>query len=72
MESKTKVSGNRLFIYYPTQKRTEKLYSDMKWAYDGEHTIKGLMRFAADILPSGPFYSLLSVKQNVRVKAPLA
>lgn len=72
VESVTKASGNRLFIYYPTDKKTDKQYNDMKWAYDGDHMIKGLMRFAADILPSGPFYYLLSVKQNVRVNAPIA
>ena len=43
----------------------------MLWAYDGDHMIKGLMKFAADLVPSGPFYHLLSVKQKVRVGAPI-
>ena len=43
----------------------------MLWAYDGEHMIKGLIKFGADLVPSGPFYYLLSVKQRVKVDAPL-
>ena len=51
METVTKVSGNRVLIYYPTEKKTNKQYKDMLWAYDGEHMIKGLMKFAADLVP---------------------
>lgn len=43
----------------------------MLWAYDGEHMVKGLMKFAADIPPASPFYFLQSVKQKVLVEAPL-
>ena len=58
-ETITKVSGNRLLIYYPVDKKTNRQqYKDMLWAYDGEHMIKGLMKFGADIVPSGPFYYL--------------
>jgi hypothetical protein len=34
----------------------------MPWAYDGEHTIKGMMKFGADILPEGPFKYLSAIK----------
>jgi hypothetical protein len=51
VETVTKVSGNRVLIYYPTEKKTNKQYKDMLWAYDGEHMIKGLMKFAADLVP---------------------
>ena len=71
VETQTKVLGNRLLIYYPTEKKTTKLYKDMLWAYDGANMVKGLMKFAADLVPSGPFYYLLSVKQRVRVGAPI-
>ena len=67
-----KVGGNRVTLYYPTRKDDRESYSDYKWAHDGEHTIKGLMKFGADILPAGPFRHLGSLKQNVRVNAPLA
>ena len=71
VETVTKVTGNRVLIYYPTPKNTDKKYRDMLWAYDGDHMVKGLMKFAADLVPSGPFYYLLSVKQKVRVGAPI-
>jgi hypothetical protein len=32
--------------------------------------IKGLSKFGADILPTNPFYYLLSVKQKVKYGAP--
>lgn len=43
----------------------------MLWAYDGEHMVKGLMKFAAEIPPATPFYFLQSVKQKVLVEAPV-
>lgn len=46
-----KGAPNRVSIYYPTPKNDGGRYSDYKWAHDGEHTIKGLMKFGADILP---------------------
>ena len=39
---------------------------------DGVHMLKGLKKFAADIIPLSPFYYLLGIKQNVKVKAPIA
>ena len=72
VEAESKATGNRLLIYYPTPKRADKAYPDMRWAYDGEHTVKGLMKFGADMVPAGPFKYLQSAKQNVRVRAPLA
>jgi hypothetical protein len=51
-----------VLIYYPTNKKDNKKYKDMLWAYDGDHMVKGLMKFAADLVPKGPFYYLLSVK----------
>jgi Platelet-activating factor acetylhydrolase, isoform II len=65
-------SGNRVMMYYPTDKKDLKSYKDSNWAYDGDHTIKGLMKFGADILPQGPFKHLDSIKQNVRMNAPLS
>jgi hypothetical protein len=59
-------------IYYPVSKDDNKPCGDYKWAHDGEHTIKGLMKFGADILPKGPFRHLESIKKNVRVNAPIA
>ena len=67
-----KVGGNRVMIYYPTPKNSKGQYNDYKWAYDGEHTIKGLMKFGADILPQGPFNHLTSIRQNVLVNAPVS
>jgi hypothetical protein len=55
-------SQNRVMIYYPTPKDYRGAYQDYKWAHDGEHTIKGLMKFGADILPKGPFRHLESVR----------
>lgn len=66
-----KVGGNRVSIYYPTPKDGKGDYSDYKWAYDGEDTVKGLMKFGDDILPKGPFRHLAGIRQGVRVKAPL-
>ena len=58
-------------IYYPTSKSDNGTYRDYKWAHDGEHTLKGLMKFGADILPAGPFRHIQSIKQNVKVNAPI-
>jgi hypothetical protein len=57
-------SSNRVMIYYPTPKDGGP-YNDYKWAHDGEHTLKGLMKFGADILPKGPFRYIESIGQNV-------
>lgn len=65
-------SANRVMIYYPTSKDDNAHYSDYKWAYDGDHTLKGLMKFGADILPKGPFRYIESIRQNVKVNAPIA
>ena len=62
VEAQTKICQNRLLIYYPTDKRTKERYRDYKWAMDGEDMLKGLVKFAADIVPSNPFYFLLSLK----------
>eukprot|EP00347_Sterkiella_histriomuscorum_P003348 403364636 len=71
-ETQTKVSGNRVLIYYPVDKKLNRQnFKDMLWAYDGENMIKGLMKFGADIVPATPFYHLQSVKQRVMVDAPL-
>ena len=66
----TKV-GNRLLIYYPTAKNQTQKYPDYLWAMDGDHMLKGLKKFAAGIIPTGPFYYLLGLRQNVKVKAPI-
>lgn len=62
VETITKTGGNRVLIYYPTDKKDPKPYKDMAWAYDGQDMVKGLMKFAADLVPSNPFYYLLSAK----------
>lgn len=59
-------------IYYPTEAKEGSNYKDMMWAYDGEHIIKGLKKFAAGIMPESPFKYILSIKQKVMVDAPLA
>lgn len=59
-------------MYYPTKKSDDNKYFDMKWASDGENTLKGLMKFALDILPANPFKHLLNLRMNIRYKAPLA
>ena len=51
VEEVTKVGQNRVLIYYPTDKEDQRRYLDLKWASDGEHTLKGLMKFALDIVP---------------------
>ena len=56
-----KGAGNRVTIYYPTPKEDKGQYKDYRWAHDGEHTIKGLMKFGADILPKGPFRHIESI-----------
>lgn len=56
-----KIGGNRVMIYYPTSKNDKGTYRDYKWAHDGEHTLKGLMKFGADILPAGPFRHIQSI-----------
>ena len=33
--------------------------------------LKGLKKFGAGLVPIGPFYYMLGLKQNVRVKAPI-
>ena len=38
---------------------------------DGAHMLKGLKKFGAGLIPIGPFYYLLGLKQNVKVKAPI-
>lgn len=43
----------------------------MRWASDGEHSLKGLMKFAMNIVPQNPFNHLLNLRMNIRYKAPL-
>lgn len=57
-----KATGNRVTIYYPARVEGNNHYGDYKWAYDGEDSMKGLMRFGADILPQGPFRHLQGVR----------
>jgi hypothetical protein len=61
-ETQTKIGANRVLIYYPVDKNSKEVYPDFKWAMDGDHMLKGLKRFAADIIPTGPFYFLLGLK----------
>jgi hypothetical protein len=68
-ETQTKVGGNRILIYYPTDSKAD--FKDMLWAYDGEHILKGLKKFSADLMPENPFTYILSLKQRVKVEAPL-
>lgn len=63
---------NRVTIYYPASKDDKNTYPDERWAQDGDHTIRGLMKFGADILPEGLFRHLRDVRQNVKVKAKAA
>jgi hypothetical protein len=65
-------AGNRVTLYYPTPAGDSTPCGDYKWAQDGEHTIEGLMKFGQDVLPKGPFRHLESIRQNVKVKAPVA
>jgi hypothetical protein len=43
----------------------------MWWANDGQHSLKGLMKFALDLLPQNPFKHLLNLKLGIRYKAPI-
>lgn len=61
---------NRVTLYYPSDKDDGKSYPDLKWAHDGINTIKGMMKFGADILPEGLFKHLKDVNQGVRCSAP--
>jgi len=70
-ETSMKVGGNRILIYYPTEVSSSVSYKDMLWAYDGEHILKGLKKFTADLMPENPFKYILSIKQKVKVDAPL-
>jgi hypothetical protein len=72
MTSMKGASGNRVTLYYPINKDDKTSCADLKWAHDGEHTIKGLMKFGGDILPKGPFRHLESIRQNVKINAPIA
>lgn len=58
-------------IYYPTDKEAKEFYPDYKWAMDGDKILKGIYRFAMKLVPMNPFYHLLNLKLNVRVKAPI-
>jgi hypothetical protein len=62
-----KSGGNRVMMYYPSAKGSSR-GQDFKWAHDGDHTLTGLMKFGADILPKGPFRYLDSINQGVRVR----
>lgn len=62
IQTETKIGANRILIYYPTEKYTKEIYSDLKWAIDGEHMLNGFIKFAANIIPQGPFYYMLSLK----------
>ena len=55
-------AGNRVIVYYPCGKDDKTKCADYKWAMDGEHTIKGLMKFGADILPQGPFRHMAGIR----------
>lgn len=61
-ETQLKIGGNRLLIYYPTDPSSSASYRDMLWAYDGEHILKGLKKFSADLMPETPFKYMLSLK----------
>lgn len=67
----TKMGQNRVLIYYPTEKDQKEFYPDYKWAMDGDKMLKGLYRFAAKLVPMGPFYSLTNLRLGIKVKAPL-
>jgi platelet-activating factor acetylhydrolase len=71
IETITKMGQNRVLIYYPTKKDSSERYPDYKWAMDGDHILKGLVKFAADLVPQNPFYHITHLKLNVRVKAPI-